>query len=303
MASRWRGQPGRLEVWYTTLTDPATGTGVWLHHELLAPSDGTPAQAHGWIAVFPATGRPVHRRFGPVDWPGNSAAFAAGNVEATDSRLSGETGDVSWSLRMTSSGPPLFVFPLWSWQRELLPAAQIVSSPSARYTGSIRYGGHELALVDALGAGARIYGHANAERWAWLHADLGNGNLIEVVAAVSGMPGLRRLRPLPLVRLRLDGQDYPRGDTLLAASRLSAEFSTLNWRVHGRIGRNRINIEVHQPVEQTLTVVYRDPNGRQKVCRNSERATADISWIASNGKTERRWRIDSTAHAEIGGPV
>ena len=39
---RWRGQPGRLEVWYLTATDPATGTGLWLHHEVVAPTGGGP---------------------------------------------------------------------------------------------------------------------------------------------------------------------------------------------------------------------------------------------------------------------
>ena len=36
---RWRGQAGRLEVWYLTATDPRTGTGLWLHHEVVAPTE------------------------------------------------------------------------------------------------------------------------------------------------------------------------------------------------------------------------------------------------------------------------
>ncbi|NEA37351.1 hypothetical protein [Streptomyces sp. SID13031] len=273
-----------------------------MHHELVSPTDGSAVRAHGWIAIFPAVGPPVHRRFGPAGWStSESAIFTAGPVEVTGSRLAGSADEATWDLRMTQHGPPLFTFPAWAWHRGILPAAQIVPCPAASYSGIVRYGGQELTVVDALGANARIYGHGNAQRWAWLHADLGDGNLIEVVAAVSGRPGLRHLRPLPLVRLRLDGEDYPRGDTLLAARRLRAEFSTLDWRVHGRIGHHMINVEVHQPVEQTVTVSYLDPDGTQKICRNSERATADITWTTANGKTERRWRIDSTAHAEVGG--
>lgn len=63
-APRWRGDAGRLEVWYTTLTQPATGTGVWLHTELVAPT-AAPAYVHGWAAVFPLDAEPVWERFGP----------------------------------------------------------------------------------------------------------------------------------------------------------------------------------------------------------------------------------------------
>ena len=56
--TRWRGQPGRLEVWYSTLTDPTTGTGFWLHTELVAPTSGA-AFLHGWAAAFPVDGPPV----------------------------------------------------------------------------------------------------------------------------------------------------------------------------------------------------------------------------------------------------
>ena len=49
---RLTGRAGRLEVWYATLTDPVTGTGIWIHHEVVNPVDGGPGRAHGWISVF-----------------------------------------------------------------------------------------------------------------------------------------------------------------------------------------------------------------------------------------------------------
>ena len=59
-ARRWRGQPGRLEVWYATMTDRETGTGVWVHGETVAPTkdQGGPVISHG-------VGRPVPRRRRP----------------------------------------------------------------------------------------------------------------------------------------------------------------------------------------------------------------------------------------------
>jgi len=108
MRSRWRGQRGRLEVWYTTVTDPATGTGLWLHHELVAPTGDEPPYAHGWAAAFPGGGvAPVVARFGPAPWPVPTSAevFALDGVTVTADRLAGTAGALSWELHERQQGP------------------------------------------------------------------------------------------------------------------------------------------------------------------------------------------------------
>ncbi|RZU54071.1 hypothetical protein EV385_6008 [Krasilnikovia cinnamomea] len=305
LRSRWRGQPGRLEVWYTTLTDPATGTGVWLHHELVAPTDGSPARAHGWAAVFPPAAAPTWARFGPDPWPAEHPAdgYAAGAVSATSDELTGTAGDLRWRLKVSGGAAPLFTFPRWAWHRELLPAAQVVAVPAARFTGTIRVGDRELALTDAPGNTARIYGHGNARRWAWLHADLGDGDVCEVVAAVSTRPGLNRLAPLPFVRLRVDGEEFPSGDPLLAALRFRARLGRPRWTVTGRDGDRRLTVEVTMPPERTLAVPYTDPDGAPAVCHNCEVADAVVR-LERRGpdgwREQRRWALHGTAHAEVG---
>jgi hypothetical protein len=302
---RWRGQAGRLEVWYTTLTDPASGTGLWLHHELVAPSDGAPAYGHGWVGLFPADAPPEMARFGPVDWapPDEGYAFASGDVTVTDTRLAGNAGEFGWDLTASGGGPPLFTFPPWAWRRELLPAAQVVPAPAAAYDGTVRFGATELRLADAPGATGRIYGHGNALRWAWLHADLGGGDVLEIVAAVSTRPGMRLLRPLPFVRLRIGGAEWPAADPLLAAWRFRARIDLPRWSVTGGYGGRRLRVDVEQPPERTLAVPYRDPDGRAAVCHNSERSDASIVLQRRTGGTwveERRWTLVGTAHAEVG---
>jgi hypothetical protein len=298
LRSRWRGRPGRLEVWYTTLTDPVTGTGVWLHHELVAPAGGGPAHAHGWIAVSEPDRLPVLERFGPAPWPAPASGFACGDVRY-DGSLAGAAGDLQWHLEPSGpAGDPLFTFPAWAWHRELLPAAQVVSRPAVRYSGTIRLGDREISLRDAPGADARIFGHGNARRWGWLHADLGDGEVCEVVAAVSTRPGLRRLPPLALVKLRLRDGDLP-GDPLAAAPLLRATLARDGWTVRGRVGRRALRIEVTLPAGRTVDVDYRDPDGADLLCRNSTRAVATIA--LSGPGDPRRWRLDGTAHAEVGG--
>ena len=302
---RWNGERGKLEVWYTTLTDPESGTGVWLHHELVAPVDGGPPRLHGWAAVFPADDVPHVERFGPYDWkaPQPEKILTAPDLELTERTLTGRAGKIEWDLRVGAPpGRTLFTFPRWAW-RGLLPAAQIVPQPGARYDGSVRYADRTLELTGAPGATAHIYGRGNAERWAWLHADLGDGDVAEVVAAVSTLPGLRRLPPLPFVRLRVDGRDLPASDTLRNALRLRARIGLPEWQVHGRVGDYRLHITVTQPPDRTVAVDYRDPDGAPAVCRNSERADAHIVLEhRENGEWRpyREWRLAGTAHAEVG---
>ncbi|WP_079078252.1 hypothetical protein [Streptomyces sp. CdTB01] len=307
LAPRWDGSPGRTEVWYTTLTDPATGTGLWLHHELVAPTDGSAPTAHGWAAVFPPEGKVTHARFGPVPWSGPTHGFAAGDVTAGPGRLSGSAGGLSWNLTEQPAAEPLFTFPRWSWQRPLLPATHMLPAARATYDGTFATPDGTLTLHGAPGASARINGHGNARRWAWLHADLGDGAVLEVVAAVSTRPLLRRLPPLVFLRLRHRGRTWPRRAErsavgLLGIGRFRADIALPRWTVTGRTLLRRIRVDVTQPAERTLALDYRDPDGTPAVCRNSESADATIlleRWWG-RWRTEASWTLSGTAHAEVG---
>ncbi|WP_406301524.1 hypothetical protein OH805_02335 [Streptomyces sp. NBC_00879] len=307
LAPRWNGEPGRTEVWYTTLTDPATGTGLWLHHELTAPADGSEAFAHGWAAVFPKDGPVRHARFGPEKWAGSGDGFTADGVSAVPGRLSGSAGALRWDLTEQTTDAPLFTFPRWSWRRPLLPAAQMLPAARASYGGTFSYENSTLTPAGAPGASARIYGHGNARRWAWLHADLGGGDVLEIVAAVSTRPGLRRLPPMVFLRLRRGGATWPRRAERTAVGwaglgRFRCAIGLPTWTATGRAGLRRIRVEVTQPEERTLALDYTDPDGSHATCRNSERADAHVlleRWWGS-WRTEAEWTLDGTAHAEVG---
>jgi hypothetical protein len=281
MVSKWRAQPHRLEVWYATITDGATGAGVWLHHELVAPADGTPAHTHGWVALFPVDGAPSCARYGP-------------DPVTT-------THDERWGLTWGEGGPPLYTFPRWAWEREVLPGAQVVPVPSAPVEGTVVVGEERLVLRDARGNLARIYGHGNAARWGWLHADLGGGDVLEVVAGVPHRRGLTWLPPVPMVQLRVNGDDWPR-DPLAASPLFRARLGLPHWRVRGAVGRRRLRVEVDIPAARAIAMAYADPDGAPATCTNSERADAEIvveRW-SRRWETERQWSLRGTAHAEIG---
>lgn len=318
---RWRGQPGRLEVWYLTATDPATGTGLWLHHEVVAPTDGGDPHPHGWIALFPPDAVPRWARFGTPP-PATSGAgrdqdpsppgagrdpdalgerwFVGGGATLGPRRAAGSTPGATWDLQVQPSAQsPVWTFPAPVWDRELLPAAQVLAGPEATISGAIDIDGLRVELRDAPAGVARIYGHGNAKRWGWLHADLGDGDVLEVVSAVSTRPGLRLLPPATMLQLRVGGHDLPR--IPLAPGRVTLALPTWTFRAH--FGRRRLRATIELPSDRSIAVGYVDPDGATATCTNSERASADIVLERFAGRrwtTERTWRLDGTAHSEVG---
>ena len=306
VSPRWRGQRGRLEVWYATVSDPTAHTGFWLHHELVSPVDGG-AFVHGIVTAFPAHHPPVVARYGPEPMP---PARLAGPLPSTSGvvlappGLRGRAGPVEWDLGLHGDGAPgLFTFPAWAWEREVLPAAQVVPIPSASCSGSITVDGTPLELTeDARGNLAHIYGHGNANRWAWLHAELGAGDVLEIVSAVGRSSGLERMPPLTLLQLRLGGTDWPR-DPLLTAPFFRARLGLPTWSVEGTVGRWRLRADVTLPAAHSVAVQYADPDGDTATCTNSELADAEIVLErrrASRWETTGRWLLRKSAHAEVG---
>jgi hypothetical protein len=290
-----------LEVWYATLTDSATGSGYWLHGEIVSPTSGRP-YARGWLATFPVDGRPAISHFGPTEpRQTGSALFAADDVVLDGDGARGSAGETSWELRWHGGGAPLWTFPRWAWNREMLPGAQVLANPAATLTGTITSGGVGIP-VQGSGGLAHTYGHGNAHRWGWLHADLGGGAVLELVTAVSRQGALRRLPPLSFLRLRVPGhRDWPR-DPVLAVPFLRTRLDLPRWTVTGVVGPRRVRIEVTQPEERCVRVPYTDPDGTPATCVNTERAdtTVLIERWSRGWQPLHQWHLQGTAHAEVG---
>jgi hypothetical protein len=302
---RWQGAPGRLEVWYATFSDPATGDGYWLHHEVLAHDDGR-SEAHGWAAVFPADGHPVVERFGPgaaaPGWESGAPWFETGEVRVGPSRLQGRTRGISWDLTYHDSAAPLFTFPEYVWRRGLLPSAQVVPWPSIEVAGTVTVGDRAIRLRRARGALARIYGHGNAHRWGWIHADLGDGDVLEVVAAQGRTPPLRGVPPKVFCQLRVSGADWP-PDPLVAAMTTRARLELPRWYASATGLGRRLRLGVRIPPVASVTLEYLDPDGSTARCTNSCRADAEVRLerrTPRGWQLERRWSLRGRAHAEVG---
>lgn len=302
--ARWHGQSGRTEVWYATLHDEASGAALWVHGETVARADG--ATAHGWAAFFPRDGAPIWSRFGPV--PAQVAAdprrwFEAAGCVFDAHRLHGETPRIAWSLDWRDAAKPLWPFPAWLWHSELLPGCMVVLAPTAQFSGLVRVDGEEQPWTHARGGISRIFGHGNALRWVWLHADLGQGEVLEIVAAVSRRPGLSKLAPLAFVRLRSGGFDWPPRPLQAALRGFEVSIEGQRWQVRGAVGDRRLEVEVSLPAEATVAIGYVDPDGATATCLNSEQADTRVQSLRRRGgawHVEKTWNLAGTAHAEIG---
>jgi hypothetical protein len=300
-AARWRGQRGRLEVWYATATDHPTGTGVWVHHERIAPTDGEP-YAHGWAALFPPGEAPVVERYGPQPCgdPDDGEWFTSASASVGPGHIRGGVDTGYWDLTWSGEERPMWTLPRRMWERELLPSAHVVLAPKAAMRGSIEVAGRRLDL-DGTGAVSHIYGHGNGQRWGWLHADLDDETSLEIVSAVARRPGMRALPPLGFIQLRRDGKDWP-GDPLLTAPLFRTRVSAPIWRVRGIVGSKRLTVTVNQPEDRCVRLDYTDPNGDGAVCTNTERADVDVRLDKWRGRwiTEAEWSVEGKAHAELG---
>ncbi|WP_204080341.1 hypothetical protein [Mycobacterium riyadhense] len=292
-APRWRGKAGRLEVWYATLSNPLTRAGLWVHCETVAPTSGAP-YAHGWTTWFPPDGTPRTERFGPEPaQPATGAAwFDNAGARVGPHELTGRAGSLAWELSWKDPTAPLWTFPRMAWERELLPGAQVVLAPTADFTGSLTVDDTIHSVGGWRGGVAHIYGHGNAKRWGWIHADLGDGDVVEAVTAVSHKPGLRRLAPMAFVRFRIDGKDWPA--STLPSLRMRTTLGLQHWQLEGRIGGREVLIRVDQPPERCVSLQYTDPDGGKAVCTNTEQADIHIDI------DDRHWSVLGTGHAEVG---
>ena len=234
VAPRWRGAARTAGgLVRDASSDPATRAGLWVHCETVAPTDGAP-YAHGWATWFPSDGPPRTERFGPEPVQPASAARPGSRRRGAlvgPEQLSGRARSLAWDLSWKDTAAPLWTFPRVAWERELLPGAQVVLAPTADFTGSLTVDDTTHSVDGWRGNVAHIYGHGNAKRWGWIHADLGDGDVLEAVTAVSHKPGLNRLAPLAFVRFRIDGKDWPA--SLLPSLRMRTTLGaarTGNWR-------------------------------------------------------------------------
>lgn len=300
-APRWDGTPGFYEVWYVTLTDPASGTGVWIRATLLAPVAGA-ATASLWFLAMPPDGPPVARKVtvpaGELDLDGEPLRFTVPAGRFGERGTRGTIEDVAWELRWAGEGGAYrHVHPLLEGARI---AKTVLTLPHAdlAISGRVRLRDSELAVADARGGQAHLWGTKHASRWAWLHCNDFPGAPGDFVDGVTvWVPRFgREVGPSTPVVGRFGGQDL----LSTAPHRVLANASrpTLtSWTFTAGAGRRRLVADVTAPRDRLAGVTYEDPDGEKAYCYNTEIADLRVQ-VYEGGELALTHSAPGRAHFE-----
>lgn len=296
---QWDGSPGHYEVWYLTLTDPASGIGVWIRLTLLAPDAGDATCALWFAAMDPARDEVVVRK---ATYPINRLAAVADPFRLTvataqldDTSTTGQFADVGWDLRWTTGRPYDHVHPLLARARI---AKTVLTLPHGDVLvhGSLQLpGGRQVEVHSARAGQAHLYGSKHAARWAWVHAaDFVDADGVPVQDTfIDGVSVFvprfgREVGPSTPFVGRLLGEDFASTSPTRVFANHS-QFGLAGWDFEAVGTNRRIQGHVAVPRELLAGVTYTDPDGAQAYCYNSEVATIHLTVLDRVRRPRRGW--------------
>src|SRR5919204_1076418 len=158
---QWDGEPGHYEVYYLTVTDPATGVGFWIRYTMVAPlpETGEEATCSLWfMAMDPANpGSNVGEKvsFPITDLEADAEPFRleVGNATLTDRGMQGSlerdghryAWELAWEPRLDAYG---HVHPALRAAR-LAKTILFLPHPDVEVNGGIDLNGRRLSIVGA----------------------------------------------------------------------------------------------------------------------------------------------------------
>ena len=181
---QWDGQPGHYEVYYLTLTDPATGVGFWIRYTMVAPlpETGEEATCSLWFMAMdprdPAANVGQKVSFPVSQLHGDRRAVRAARSAMPCSRDRGHDGLARAGRHAASGTSP--------GSRGCRPTATCTRScaarrsprrccscriPTSRSRARSQIGERRIDVAGARGGQAHLWGSKHATRWAWAHCN------------------------------------------------------------------------------------------------------------------------------------
>jgi hypothetical protein len=281
---RWDGNPGHYEVYYVSLTDPASGWGLWIRYTMVAPLDpASAATASLWLMATRAGSAPLGRKVSvPVErMSAGTAPFELriGDALLTDHGMTGGFEDVAWDLRWDPRLPAAeHVHPLLR-KAKVAKTVLVLPHPDLAIAGTVDLPGERLELDGARGGQAHLWGSKHATRWAWAHCndfttldgEPRPDTFVDGVSVVVPRFG-REVGPSSPVVGRFLGDDF-RATSPLGVLRATSQFGLTTWQFEAVAGKRKVVGDVNAARETLVGVTYHDPDGELAYCYNSEVAS------------------------------
>jgi hypothetical protein len=290
-----------------TVTDPASGIGLWIRFTLLATDDGG-GECALWVAAMDRDelrfARKVSYPLAELDAADDPFRLAIAGARLADDGMRGDLGDAGFDLSWTPA--PRAAEPVHPLLRRAGVARTllVLPHPHVRVTGSVRIGARELRLDGVPGGQAHLWGAAHATRWAWGHCGdfagpEGEPRPDDWIDAVSVyLPRLgRELGPSTPVVGRIAGEDL-QATGPLRVMRTTSAFGLTEWRFDARDGNRRFVAAVEAPRASLVGVTYHDPDGTPAYCYNSEVATMRLDVLHRAARGRRGWLPRETLSAD-----
>jgi hypothetical protein len=310
---RWDGGPAHYEVYYLSLTDARSATGLWIRYTMRSPLTGAGECSLWFMAMDRDGARFARRATYPIEElvaQRDPFRLNLAGADLSDRGMAGGFEDAAWELSWVPSLPAAEHVDRLLRRAGLAKTILVLSHPDLAVSGTVRFGGRELVLDGARGAQAHLWGSKHASRWTWAHAnDLRTpqgeprpGAYLDGVSVYVPRLG-RRLGPsTPLVG-RFGGDDF-RSTSPLHVTRNASRFGLTTWRFEARDGRRKVVGEVDAPRSSLVGVTYHDPDGDLAYCYNSEVASMRLNLWDRTSRGRSGWVMretlvaDGTAHFE-----
>jgi hypothetical protein len=318
-ALQWDGRQGHYEVYYLTLTDPATGVGLWIRYTMVAPLRSTAASgtcALWFLAMDPHAerrgvfGRKLTLPLEQLRAEAEPFRLSIGEAVLSDGGMAGGFEDIAWDLHWSPSRHYEHVHPLL---RRAKAAQTVLVLPHADLSidGEVSYGGQRISLSGAHGGQAHLWGSKHARSWSWVHCndfqtldgDPTPDTFVDAVSVFVARLG-REVGPSTPVVGRFDGEDFTSTSPVRVVSNESV-FALTGWRFEAVAGARKLVGEVDAYRDLLAGVTYHDPDGERAYCYNTEAASMRVH-VYERARRVGGWRHRRTfvsngrAHFEYG---
>jgi hypothetical protein len=310
---QWDGGPEHYEVYYLSLTDARSATGLWIRYTMRSPMTGA-GECSLWFMAMDRDGSRLARRatypIAELVAERDPFRLTLAGADLSDRGMAGRFEDVAWELSWVPSLPAAEHVDRLLRRAGIAKTILVLSHPDLAVSGTVHFAGRELVLDGARGAQAHLWGSKHASRWTWAHAnDLRTpegeprpGAYLDGVSVYVPRLG-RQLGPsTPLVG-RFRGDDF-RSTSPLRVTRNASRFGLTTWRFEARDGKRKVVGQVDAPRSSLVGVTYHDPDGDLAYCYNSEVASMRLNLSDRASRRRSGWVMretlvaDGTAHFE-----